>query len=407
MLKEKTSQNSKKIKTAEQTIDFIEILKRKNVNLNEIDIIELEINNFYNIANDEMKKKITDFLENGVYNNILIELQKFKNEIESELKGKVLPNMLKVSQNQTTNALKGAFPNMAKNRIIKDSNYKESKYADHYTLEYKTLKGEKKNYKTKIAINDLPNIKLLMHDIMFYKFFTFMHYQFTKQNSYSFDFNTKEFIEFLGKEPTPKVIEKTNAKLNKFCKDVLPYIKLKWWRGNTESKTITPFAGVEIKRSIVSISLEVNYADSIKNSYYELPIEAGRLSDHAYLIADYMFTYARESKKDNPTLTYGTLYKKTGLPSYEEVQEGSYKRDTNKAIKEPMYKAIKEIQTTLSHRLELEFSEVNSDKWEDFIKGKVFIKILNYEKQCNSIIKLQEKKIKQAIKKSEKNKSTQ
>ena len=330
-----------------------------------------------------------------IVRNLMLKLKKF----EAKLAAKDgIPTILKVAQNQTTNALKGAFPNIAKNRIVKDNNYIQSIQANHYTIEYKTLKGEKKNYKTKIAINDLPNVKLAMNNVMFYKFFTFIHYQFNRQGTYLFSFNSREFIEFLGKEATPKIVEKTNAKINKFCKNILPYIKLKWWRGNTESKTITPFAGTEIKRSIVSISLEVSYAESIRNSYYELPIEAGKLGENAYLIADYIFTYARECKKDNPTLTYGTLYKKTGLPSYEEVQAGSYERNTNKAIKEPIYKALKEIQETLNNKLEMEFSEINSEKWEDFIKGKVFIKILDYNEQCKAITKLQDKKIKQAIK---------
>jgi hypothetical protein len=401
-------------------------------NFEEIETIKEEIDKLQNIANSPLKKKIQSFLENektGNLKGLVNKLKKFKAEIEAEITGKIIPDILQVSQSHNTNALKGAFPNLEKNRLEKDENYIQEVRQNYYILTYQTATGEKKNYKTKIAINDLPSVKIPMNDIVFSKFFTFIHYQFNNQGSYIFSFNTREFIAFLGKEPTPDIIKKTNAKINKFCKDVLPFIQLRWSKGTYDSEQITPFAGTGIKKGIVKISFEVSYADSIKNCYYDLPSGVGKLSAHAYLIADYIYTYARSSKKDEFTLTIGTLYKKTGLPSYNEVQISSYKRDTNKAIKEPLYKALQEIKDIigipekyLNNKGEVNFnivpngkvdykiivkeSELTSEKWEDFIKSKVHFKIIGYKHQCAEMIQLRDKKIKQAIKKAEKEKST-
>jgi hypothetical protein len=400
-------------------------------NFNEIGTIKEEINRLQNIANTKTKKKIKSFLDNEMTDNIkglIIELRKFKAEIESEITGNIIPDILQVSQNHNTNALKGAFPNLEKNRLEKDENYTQEVRQHYYVLTYMTTSGEKKNYKTKIAINDLPSVKLPMNDIVFSKFFTFIHYQYNKQGSYLFSFNTREFLAFLGKEPTPDIIKKINAKINKFCKNVLPFIQLRWSKGAYDSEQITPFAGAGIKKGIVKISFEVSYADSIKNSYYNLPSGVGKLSEHAYLMADYIYTYARSAKKDEFTLTFGTLYKKTGLPSYDEViNNKNYNGNTNRTIKEPIYKALQEIKNIigvpekyLNNKGEINFNlvpsgkadykiiikenELTSEKWEDFIKSKISFKIIGYKQQCAEMIQLRDKKIKQ---KSKKDKGTQ
>ena len=232
------------VENKEQIIEILE-------DFEEIGTIKEELDKLQNIANTKTKKKIKDFLENELTDNLksfITEVRKFKAEIEAEIDGKIIPDILQVSQSQVTNALKGAFPNLEKDRIEKDENYTHETRQNRYVIEYQGINGLKKKYKTKIAINDLPSVKLPMGDIVFSKFFTFIHYQFNKQGSYLFSFNTREFIAFLGKEPTPKVIEKTNAKVNKFCKNVLPFIQLRWSKGAYESEQITPFAGTSIKR---------------------------------------------------------------------------------------------------------------------------------------------------------------
>jgi hypothetical protein len=388
-------------------------------NFEEIGTIKKELDKLQNIANTKTKKKIKSFLENELTDNLkgfITELRKFKAEIEAEIAGKIIPDILQVSQSQVTNALKGAFPNLEKDRIEKDENYTYETRQNHYVLSYKTTTGEKKKYFSKIGIKDLPSVKLPMGDIIFSKFFTFIHYQYNKHKAYLFNFNTREFIAFLGKEPTPDIIKKTNAKINKFCKDVLPYIRLTWSKGVSESDNITPFAESGIKKGIVKISFAVSYADSIENNYYNLPAGVGKLSEHAYLIADYIYTYARSAKKDEFNLTMGTLYKKTGLPSYKEVSNSAnYNGNTNRTIKEPMYRALQEIKSIigvpekyLNNKGEVNFNivpsgkvdykiiikenELTSEKWEDFIKNKVHFKIIGYKQQCAEMINLRDKK---------------
>ena len=147
---------------------------------------------------------------------------------------------------------------------LKDENYKESTISagteTYYTLEYSTIAGEKQRYKTAIAVKDLPTIKLAMDDVLFCKFFTFIHYQFNVHNTCLFKFNTRLFIEFLGKNPTRNTIEKTNTKLNQYCEHILPSIRLKWSSRGKQSETITPFAMTSVRRSVVTLSLEASYA---------------------------------------------------------------------------------------------------------------------------------------------------
>lgn len=414
------------VENKEQIIEILE-------DFEEIGTIKEELDKLQNIANTKTKKKIKDFLENELTDNLksfITEVRKFKAEIEAEIEGKPIPDILQVSQSQVTNALKGAFPNLEKDRIEKDENYTYETRQNHYVLSYKTTTGEKKKYFSKIGIKDLPSVKLPMGDIIFSKFFTFIHYQYNKHKSYLFNFNTREFIAFLGKKPTPDIIKKTNAKINKFCKNVLPYIRLTWSKGVSESDNITPFAESGIKKGIVKISFAVSYADSIENNYYNLPAGVGKLSDHAYLIADYIYTYARSAKKDEFNLTMGTLYKKTGLPSYKEVSNSSnYNGNTNRTIKEPMYKALQEIKSIIGvpekylnnkgdinfniasgkvdYKIIIKENELTSEKWEDFINSKIHFKIIGYKQQCAEMIQLRDKKIKQAIKRAEKKKGTQ
>lgn len=319
--------------------------------------------------------------------------------IINELKGKItinnkLHDTLKISQNHSTNTAKGIFPNLIKDRLSKDSNYKVSKKENYYIVEYQTKTGIKKEYKTTIGIKDVPTIKII-DDITFNKFFTFIHYQFNVNNNYLFSFNSSLFLEFLGKEnQTRDQKKRINAKINKYCKNILSHIQLKWEKRGNQSKTITPFPNVGIKNSIVTISLEVSYADELKNSFYEVPKEIGQLSENAYLIADYIYIYARNVKKDEFNLTKKTLYKKTSLPTYEEVKNGAYDRNTNKAIKEPFHKALMEIIKILNHKLIVDYKKTNTEKWEDFLKEKINFKILDYGNTIVSMKKAHDKKIK-------------
>ena len=123
-------------------------------------------------------------------------------------------------------------------------------------------------------------------------------------------------------------------------------------------------------------------------------------------MADYIFTYARQCKKDTTfNLTNETLYKKTKLPTYEEVKDGAYTGNTNKAIKEPYYKALKEIQDKLKHKLILEEDVLTCDNWDAFKMAKINFNIFNYTDTLNLIQKAQSKKIKQSLNKQLKIKS--
>ena len=277
----------------------------------------------------------------------------------------------------------------------KAQNRLEKKFIIHLSI--LLLTGEKKQYKTAIAIKDLPTIKLAIKDSLFCKFFTFINYQFNVHNTCLFRFDTKLFIEFLGKSPTRNIIEKTNTKLNQYCEHVLPSIRLKWSDRGSQSDTITPFARTSVKKSIVTISLEASYANTLKNSFYEVPREIGQLSENAFLIADYIFTYARQCKKDKFKLTNDTLYKKTTLPTYEEVKNSaSYRGNINNSIKTPYYKALREIQDKLDHKLVLKEDMLDSANWESFKLSKISFQIIDYKDTIDAMQKAQDKKIRQS-----------
>lgn len=321
-----------------------------------------------------------------------------------------LPDILKIPQAHSTNVMKGVMGNMKEERM-KDKNYKGEKQKDHYLFEYRNPNNELKNYGAKLAIPEY--FKKRVDDILFIKFFTFVHYQYNKHGNIEFEFNSREFIEFIGKSPTPKVVEFTNKKLMEYCDFVLPSIKLKWWRGTSATKTMTPFAGVDMKRGIVGISLESEYARDVKSSYYSVPREIGWLTKNAYLMADYIYTYAREAKKHEFSLTIGTLYKKTGLPSYTEISRGN--RNTSQLAKDPFYKALQEIKETIGvldeyldssgnvkggilpwnkvgYKLIIKEDEIESDRWNDFLSAKVHFKIVGFKPDCDKILKMEKKK---------------
>jgi len=311
--------------------------------------------------------------------------------------GESLINVIKISQSHSTNILKGAFPNMSKNRLGKDKKYKQGEKAGEngklFTLEYCT----NKHYETKIGIEELPGTKFFLDDPIFNKFFTFLHYQFNK-NGYC-RFNSKEFLDFIGKEPTPDRLKKLNSKLDSMCWLTLPCIKLRFRIGEKESKTIVPFPATGVSRGIVDITFEESYAKSIKGSYYHLPYDVGKLSKNAYLIADYIYSYARAAKKNEFSLTMETLYKKSGLPLYEGVKD----RNTNRAIKEPIYKCLQEIKETIgvpdkylengtavpiyevAYKLIIKEDELNSENWENFLASKIHIKIVGYDQICKGL----------------------
>jgi hypothetical protein len=369
--------------------------------LDEYELVEI----LHHITKEtEIMSKCTISLRNGEAFTIDKDTIKELNKESDDL----LPDYLRIAQTHQTNALKGALSAMGKGRL-KDDNYKAGKKSlgteTYYTLEYATVMGEKKKYKTSIAVKDLPNIRLAMDDVLFSKFFTFIHYQFNTHNKCLFKFNTRLFIEFLGKAPTRNVIAKTNKKLNEYCETILPSIRLKWSARGNQSETITPFAMTSVKRSIITISLEVSYATELKDSFYAAPKEIGQLSENAFLMADYIFTYARQCKKNRFSLKNDTLYKKTKLPTYEEVKNSSsYKGDTNNSIKTPFYRALKEIQDTLKHKLTLEEDELNTDNWESFKMARINFHVFNYTDTLNLLQKAQSRKIIQSLKQTTKNK---
>ena len=369
-------------------------------------------------ADIELKKELKEIIEKlkdyeadielNVYKRLDNAIKKIINKKNNKILSNELPEVLKIAQGHPTNAMKGMFPNMEKNRLIKDENYKCKNVNQTYLVEYGTPAGKIKNYETKIAITDLPSTRFPIKDVVFSKFFTFLHYQFDRQGScYKFTFTSREFLKFLGKEPTPNIIKKTNMKIRTYCEEVFPNIRLKWSEGKTNFATIVPFAGVGIKRGVVVFEFAPSYADSIsnnkKNRFYNLPKEVGTLSEHAFLMADFIYSHARQSRKNEFKLTIKTLYKKTGLPSYEEIQKGTHVRNTSKKIKEPFYKALQEIKDTvgieskdilsihkeknkMEYKLEIQEDEIKSDKWEDFLNSKINFKIIS-KKAYSKIVK--------------------
>lgn len=294
-------------------------------------------------------------------------------------KSRDLEGILKISQTYSTNVLKGAFPNMIKNKLKKDSNYVITIKNNHCVIEYKNQKRTKGNYICKIAFPDVDGFKKLFSEELFSKFFVFLHYNFNVSNS---KFSSRDFLKFLGKEITYRKVDLMNQRLSNYSKAIMS-LKIYWETpySKTDIKGVVPFIGVLFKDGYCTVDFHKEYIESMKDSFYHLPQVIGQLSFNAFIIADFVYTHARKNRTNEFAITMETLYKKLGMLPIEEIRL-KYDRSFNKVIKEPIYEALDEIIQIMDKvtvfNMEIELPEIDSDKLEDFLNSKIKIKLTGY-----------------------------
>lgn len=298
-----------------------------------------------------------------------------------------LPDKLKISQTHSINTLKTAITGAKDKRNTQRITVTIDEYEEIFTAR----EGQRKGFKTEVNIHEFGTIKHLINDKMAKLLDVIFHNLDSQGASKGFiQFPTYHYMEYRGLKITDNSIKEIEKELRPLLK-ALHNISITSTEGKRSYSFVRPFSRGQLRKGNIIVGFDRIFVDSINKRYFEMPKQVGTLRPTAYNIASYMYMYCRKSNKNEFTLTNETLYEYSGLPRYDEVNQGGYKREIGKAIVEPYQKALYKISEILDEHIEITESEFEPSNWESFLKAKVKIKLPNVKQTVISVSKSRQK----------------
>jgi len=315
-----------------------------------------------------------------------------------------LPLHLIINSNISNKVMKQVIPNTSNNRMDCTNTKAQITMTGTFIATY--IKDE--NYPVKIEIASLNDINRLVKDNKFNKFYDFMLHcldQYKLDNNY-LRLSYKSWLKYTDRSTSGRMIKTARKEFKDFAL-LLSGVRIEFKGKNNRGYNSTPFYSCDTRKysGYAEIGIDKRFVDAMGESYYTLPLAAGKLSQRAYDVVTSIYWYCRASKKEagkSFKLRYETLCKYAGIASYDDVKE-KHNRDYDRFIYTPMDKIIAEIRKILPKEIDITQYKAPENK-DDMLQ---YIHMTVSDIDYSNVVKLKEKNKKKNEKAISKKQSSQ